>query len=292
MQRFRAAILLGAVLLVSMGFARRASAQAPGWRLIADNGYQFLVPATWTKLPVPQVGGIIVDSMNGSGIAYVLVLPAPFPLGTPAQISSLTLSALLAPTGTETSYTVVSAAAPTQVPGADAAANGQGNYLDSTNAVLTNEYEIAAIRGSGLYALLIDVPASYDRQYPYLAQAILNSFQVTGPGSASPVSSSSASTGATLLQVNGSGDRQTASFPVTTGQIQVCWNVSGISPGLALGPDVTFFIETDGPVFDSANFGVTTEGRDCSYAHLKPGTYYVKAIATPWTNWSITITTA
>ena len=95
--------------------------------------------------------------------------------------------------------------------------------------------------------------------------------------------------GTVLSQFSGSGDRQSPSFSITTSQVQICWNVSGRSPTFGVPPSVGLFIQSD-TLLDSANFQVGAEEQNCSYAHLKPGTYYLKVIATPWSNYSITVT--
>jgi hypothetical protein len=119
----------------------------------------------------------------------------------------------------------------------------------------------------------------------------------TGATAAMPASTTSTSapqSGTILLQANGSGNTETATFSSSSGSMQVCWTVSGVSPGAYLGPNAFFDIT---PVsggshagdFQGGNNFSLSSAQSCSYAYGSPGTYYVDVIATPWTNWTVNV---
>jgi hypothetical protein len=93
-----------------------------------------------------------------------------------------------------------------------------------------------------------------------------------------------------LLLASGSGNLQTVPFTSSGGNLLFCWNVSGQSPSGAFGPSAAFFIKsaatgTIGPSFDAEQ-----GSQQCQSATVAAGTYFVQVIATPWTQWNITIT--
>jgi hypothetical protein len=106
-------------------------------------------------------------------------------------------------------------------------------------------------------------------------------------------SASSVAPGSVLLQANGSGDRQTDNFSVVGQRVRICWNVGGTDPTGGSDVRVTFFVyPSGGSAGDAGDFDAQQPGQGCSFANMSPGSYYVKAVATSWTNWSVTVTSA
>jgi hypothetical protein len=107
-----------------------------------------------------------------------------------------------------------------------------------------------------------------------------------------PISQAVASVpGTRRLTFSGHGDRQSDTFPVTTGRVAVCWNVNGqSSSSLHLGPSVSISVESTGPAASFTSFDQDEVGHDCSYAYVDNGTYFLKVIATDWSNYTITVT--
>jgi hypothetical protein len=97
---------------------------------------------------------------------------------------------------------------------------------------------------------------------------------------------------ALLLQASGSGNSDTPTFRNPSGAIRICWVVSGRSPSGSLGASAGFWVYPSSGPPSIARADVETSGSDCAYGSGDPGTYYVKVIATPWTSWSITVTSA
>jgi hypothetical protein len=95
-----------------------------------------------------------------------------------------------------------------------------------------------------------------------------------------------------LLFAAGSGSVQTETFTSTSSKVNVCWTVSGQSPSGAFGPSAAFFLKSANGNIWGPEFDVEQPSQTCSAAALAPGTYFVNVIATPWTQWTLTITPA
>ena len=95
-----------------------------------------------------------------------------------------------------------------------------------------------------------------------------------------------------LLFAAGSGNLQTDAFTTSGGKVTVCWTVSGQSPSGAFGPSVAFFLKPTSPGPWGPEFDIEQTTQACSSTTLAAGTYVVNVAATPWTEWSLTITPA
>jgi hypothetical protein len=106
--------------------------------------------------------------------------------------------------------------------------------------------------------------------------------------SAAPTQAQSASSD--LLYASGSGSLQTVAFTSGGSKVNVCWTVSGQSPSGAFGPSVAFFLKPAGTGPWGPEFDVEQAAQACSTVSLAAGVYVVNVIATPWTQWSLTLT--
>jgi hypothetical protein len=78
----------------------------------------------------------------------------------------------------------------------------------------------------------------------------------------------------------------------TASKVNICWNVSGQSPSGVFGPSAAFFIKSASGGSRGPDFSTEQPNQVCSVASLAPGIYFVNVIATPWTQWSVTVTPA
>jgi hypothetical protein len=103
---------------------------------------------------------------------------------------------------------------------------------------------------------------------------------------AAPVS---APTTGHLLQYSSSGNADTPNFTLPTSGAYVCAQVSGRSSSGLYGPSMSaYFYRADGQI---SSLGGDFDNGGCKIMHTLdgPGNYYIDVVATPWTNWTITV---
>jgi hypothetical protein len=93
-----------------------------------------------------------------------------------------------------------------------------------------------------------------------------------------------------IFEGRGSGESETDNFRVT-GRVEVCWEVSGRSPSGALGSEASFYFYQSGRPA-STNSVTSKTGTGCQFLNLPAGTYYIKVLATSWSNWRVTVRAA
>jgi hypothetical protein len=94
---------------------------------------------------------------------------------------------------------------------------------------------------------------------------------------------------ATLLHKSGQGDASTGTFRTAGARVQVCWGADGVSPAIGLGPSASFGIRPVGDSAAAARIVQNTLGEHCAYAQTGVGTFQIEVTATPWTNWTISV---
>jgi len=92
-----------------------------------------------------------------------------------------------------------------------------------------------------------------------------------------------------IFTASGSGDNDTANFSLSSSAVNICAQVSGTSPSGSYGPDVSVFMEKPDGSSGLASADFTTSGCKLLHPSGVPGRFYLKIIATPWSNRSITV---
>lgn len=108
---------------------------------------------------------------------------------------------------------------------------------------------------------------------------------ITGP--ASPPQEAAATPAPTLFEARGQGGSETDSFQVL-GRVEVCWEITGRSPSGTIGAQASFIFYLSGRQA-SANSVTSKTGSGCQFLNLPAGTYYIKVIATSWSEWRVTV---
>ena len=102
-----------------------------------------------------------------------------------------------------------------------------------------------------------------------------------------------------LFDKSDKGDlQQSASFDVPkSGRIELCWELSGVGPGGSKPHVSSIYIVPEGKIAGQGAGSVaaqsgTKEQNGCTYATVQKGRYYLKVIATSWTEWRAKVYTA
>ena len=173
--------------LVCAGVATGAVAQSNGWQSASnpDGTFRMQIPASWQPEPASDSGGIIFISgpTDPSGFAFTVHgPPAPGGVST-GSIEAAALTGMeqggLKADNHETAYVLLSGPTAVTVPGADLAVKAEASFLDD-DGTPEHEWDIIAVGSPTVgYSLTLRIPVSYDTSYPYIAQGILGSFQLT-----------------------------------------------------------------------------------------------------------------
>lgn len=159
----------------------------------SPRGYQVDVPSEWQRsssipsdFPSPQNVGLLVTTPDGGANAIALVridttdvIPAADRNNLPQFITDL-LNQDAKNRNVQSSFQLSAPAESVNVPGADAAALGGGNYTDS-QGVAQSELILIAVRGNTLYRFVVEPTLAYLQSHQDELAHLTASFRLVPP---------------------------------------------------------------------------------------------------------------
>jgi Zn-dependent protease with chaperone function len=117
--------------------------------------------------------------------------------------------------------------------------------------------------------------------------AVAGSAATTPMTATSGAGSTLAPSSDTLLDARGAGNGESAAF-VGPADLSICWELTGRSPTGTFGPIAGISLVRAGGLTIEASLGEQT-GSGCATVRIDPGRYYLKILATDWTNWRVVV---